>query len=61
MSAIAHAKMVFDRKTASTEIDLQSANAILTVAGSLNPDNRRKLDAMPVQRAAVIAWKLVSK
>lgn len=42
-------------------IDLQTANAIVTVADALSDESRAKLDAMSPERAGEIAWKLVSR
>lgn len=40
-------------------IDAQTANVIATVGAALNPTNRARLDAMPVDKAARVCWKLV--
>lgn len=42
-------------------VDVQTANAIVTVADGLSEENRAKLLAMPIGKMGLIAWKLVSK
>ena len=42
-------------------IDAQTAGAICAVYKALGEDNRAKFDAMPVEKAARIAWKLVAR
>lgn len=41
-------------------LDLTTARAIIAVYEKLSPENRAKMEAMTVTRAATIAWKLVS-
>lgn len=47
------------RKVDGVLVDMQTANVIATVGAALSPVNRAKLDAMPVDKAARICWKLV--
>lgn len=39
-------------------LDLFTASAILTVWDALSAENRAKLERMPLQRMADVAWKL---
>jgi hypothetical protein len=40
-------------------LDLTTARAMIAVYQALGKENRARMDAMPVERAARIAWKLV--
>lgn len=42
-------------------VDVQTANAIVTVFDALNEENRAKLQRLPITRAADVAWKLCSR
>jgi hypothetical protein len=42
-------------------LDYQTAGAICAVANALSPESLAKLEAMPIERAGVIAWKLVRR
>lgn len=55
--AVANFSMV---KWDGIAIDIQSANAVVTVYDALNDASKAKLAAMPVDRMALIAWKLIS-
>lgn len=46
-------------RPSGTLIDLQTANVLVTIHDRLSEENRAKLLALPVMRAATIAWKLV--
>jgi hypothetical protein len=48
------------RKVDGVLLDAMTARAIVTVAHALTPESRAKFEAMDVERAARIAWKLVS-
>ena len=40
-------------------IDMQTANAIITVHNALNKSNRDKFEKLPIKKMAVVSWKLV--
>jgi len=40
-------------------VDMQSANVIVTVYDALNDTNKAKLIAMPIEKMASVAWKMV--
>lgn len=42
-------------------LDLQTANAIVTVYEALSPESRESFDKLSVERAAEIAWRLVRR
>lgn len=42
-------------------VDIQTANAIVTVYDALSEANRAKFTALSVDRAADVAWKLVAR
>lgn len=48
-------------KQRKTYLDMQSANAILTVYRNLSPANQEKYLTYPVSKMADIAWKLLAK
>jgi hypothetical protein len=41
-------------------VDVATANAVLVVWEGLNADNRRAFVALPMGKAALLAWKLVA-
>lgn len=41
-------------------LDATSARAIIAVAEALSLENRERLNALPVERAAAICWRLVA-
>lgn len=41
-------------------VDVQSANLIVTIFYKMNEANQQRLLAMPIAKAANVAWKLVS-
>lgn len=47
------------RKVAGVRVDAQTARVIVLVHDALSEDNRAKFTAMPVERMARVAWKLV--
>lgn len=48
------------RKVDGVLLDATTAKAIVTVHKALSPTNRRRFEGMDIERAARIAWKLVS-
>ena len=40
-------------------VDMQTAHVIMKVWNALNTSNRNKFEKMPIQKMAVVAWKLV--
>lgn len=44
-----------------TLIDVQSANAVITVYDNISPEHQQKFIAMPAYRMATVAWKVVGK
>ena len=46
------------RKVDGMLLDAFTASAIVAVAEKLNPVNRARLEAMPLERAVRIVWKL---
>lgn len=55
--AIVEAKQY--RKVNEVMVDLFSASAITKVYEALSPENRLKLEALPVQKAASVCFKLL--
>lgn len=51
-------KVVAERKLQGG-LDLTTAHAITTLADALTAENAAKLNALPLERAAAITWKLV--
>lgn len=47
-------------KVQGTLLDVQTAQAILTVHAALNDENKARLAAMEPHKAGQIAWKLVT-
>jgi hypothetical protein len=48
------------RRVDGVLLDLQTANAIVTVGDALSLENRSRLGGLPIDRAASIAWSLVA-
>jgi len=42
-------------------VDVQTANLLVTVYDALNEANRARFVALPVERAATAAWRLVGR
>lgn len=42
-------------------LDVQTANALVTVWDALSEENREKFESMPLLTAVKVAWKLISK
>lgn len=65
ISSIQAAQEVLDKGfygvPASRRLDAQTANVIVTVAGKLSEKNRAHLDSLPLEKAARLCWKLVSR
>lgn len=64
MSAVDAAYRVSENWTAETVdgvlLDATTARAIIAVHQGLSPKNRERFEQMPVERAAAVAWRLVS-
>lgn len=46
-------------KVSGQEIDVQTANAILTVYDALKPETRKKFIKMPIKKMADFSWSVV--
>ena len=47
------------KKIGGVLVDMQTANAIMTVWKALNSSNRKKFGKLPIKKMAQVAWKLV--
>jgi len=47
------------KKIAGYLVDMQTANAIVTVHKALNKSNRKKFEKLPIKKMAEVSWKLV--
>jgi hypothetical protein len=59
MDTVELARRVVERKQHERGLDLTTAGLIVQVADALSDENRAKLAAMDVGKAARICWKLV--
>jgi len=57
-------KIVKDHQHATVQgvkVDAYSASAAIQIYDALNPDNQRKLAAMPIKVMLDVVWRLVGK
>ena len=47
------------KKISGVVVDMQTANAIVTVHKALGQSNRKKFEKLPIKKMASVAWKLV--
>ena len=47
------------KKISGVMVDMQTANAIVTVHKALGQSNRKKFEKLPIKKMASVAWKLV--
>ena len=47
------------KKVSGVMVDMQTANAIVTVHKALGQSNRKKFEKLPIKKMASVAWKLV--
>jgi hypothetical protein len=60
-NAIDLARDVVKNKGAKKGLDMQTANAILTVYDKVNDANKKKMEKMPVAKLASAVWKILGK
>jgi hypothetical protein len=59
MNGIDLAREVVKNKGAKDGLDMQTANAILTVYDKVNDANKKKMEKMPINKLGVVVWKIV--
>lgn len=47
------------RRVKGCLIDVQTANAICTVADALGPEKAARFDKMPIAEAGILAWRVM--
>ena len=60
-NAIDLARDVVKNKSAKKGLDMQTANAILTVYNKVNDANKKKMEKMPVAKLSSAVWKILGK
>ena len=60
-NAIDLARDVVKNKGAKKGLDMQTANAILTVYNKVNDANKNKMETMPVAKLSSAVWKILGK
>ena len=60
-TAIDIAKRVVKNKQHEKGLDMQTANLIVQIYDAVNPQNKKKMEKMPIKKLANVVWKIAGK